>query len=128
MKAEQTPLTPAELEIMRVVWKRGEVTVRDVYETLREQRRLAYTTVLTMMKVLEQKGHLRRRTRERAHVYRPTRTEGVVLRSMVREFVDRVFGGAPQPLLVHLLRDRRLSRREIDEIARMVERSDDEGH
>jgi predicted transcriptional regulator len=124
MKARTPPLTPAELEIMRVVWRRGEVTVRDVYEAFREQRQVAYTTVLTMMKVLEQKGHLRRRTRERAHVYRPARPETDVVRSMVREFVERVFGGSARPLLVHLLEDRKLTRRELDEVARTIAREE----
>lgn len=122
MKAKHTPpLTPAELEIMRVVWQHGEATVRDVYEALREQRQVAYTTVLTMMKVLEQKGHLRKRTSERAHVYRPVRSEAVVMRSMVREFVERVFGGAAHPLLVHLLEDRKITREELERAARLVE-------
>lgn len=105
---------------MRVVWQRGEVTVRDVYEALRARRQLAYTTVLTMMKVLEQKGHLRKQARDRAHVYRPARSEAAVMRSMVREFVQRVFGGSARPLLVHLIEDRKLTRPELEELARMV--------
>ncbi len=122
MKAKDTPpLTPAELEIMRVVWRESEATVRDVYEALREHRQIAYTTVLTMMKVLEQKGHLRKRTRDRAHVYRPVRSEAVVVRSMVREFVDRVFRGAAHPLLVHLLEDRKITREELEQAARRIE-------
>ena len=106
---------------MKVVWLKGEATVRDVYEVLRERRKLAYTTVMTMMKVLEGKGHLTRRAEDRAYVYTPTRPESAVVGSMVREFVDRLFDGAAQPLLVHLLKDRRLTKKELEELARQIE-------
>lgn len=121
MKTQRTTLTPQELEIMKVVWQKGEATVRDVYEVLRERRKVAYTTVMTMMKVLEGKGHLKRREEDRAYVYKPTRPESAVVRSMVREFVDRLFDGAAQPLLVHLVKDRRLSRKELEDLARQIE-------
>lgn len=106
---------------MKVVWLKGEATVRDVYEVLRERRKLAYTTVMTMMRVLEGKGHLKRRAEDRAYVYKPTKPEHTVVRSMVREFVDRLFDGAAQPLLVHLVKDRRLSKQELEDLARQIE-------
>ena len=106
---------------MKVVWQKGEATVRDVYEDLLERRKIAYTTVMTMMKVLEGKGHLKRRQDDRAYVYKPTRPESAVVRSMVREFVDRLFDGAAHPLLVHLVKDRRLSRKELEDLAREIE-------
>lgn len=121
MKPKPSTLTPQELEIMKVVWQLGEATVRDVYEDLLERRKIAYTTVLTMMKVLEGKGHLKRRQDDRAHVYRPAVPEAAVVRSMVREFVDRMFDGAAHPLLVHLVEDRRLSKKELEELARHIE-------
>ena len=105
---------------MKIVWGKGQVTVRDVYETLLERRRIAYTTVMTMMRVLEDKGYLKTSREERAYVYRPARGERQVLRSMVREFVDRVFNGSARPLLVHLVEDRRLSKRELEELERLV--------
>lgn len=109
---------------MKVVWERREATVRDVYEALRERRRVAYTTVLTMMGVLERKGHLRRRAEGRSFAYAPTRSRARVLRSMVREFLDRVFGGRAEPLLVHLLEDRRLTRRQLDALVRRLREED----
>ncbi|MEW5982292.1 MAG: BlaI/MecI/CopY family transcriptional regulator [Acidobacteriota bacterium] len=121
MKPRSSTLTPQELEIMKVVWLKGEATVRDVYEVLRERRKLAYTTVMTMMRVLEGKGHLRRRAEDRAYVYKPAKPESAVVRSMVREFVDRLFDGAAQPLLVHLVKDRRLTRKEVEELVRQIE-------
>src|SRR5688500_19794657 len=88
--AKQLPvLTEQELEIMKVVWERDSVTVRDVYETLRAQRQIAYTTVMTMMRILERKGHLKVSRADRAYVYRPARGRQRVLGEMVHEFVDR---------------------------------------
>lgn len=105
---------------MKVVWRLGQATVRDVYEELRERRQIAYTTVMTMMKILAGKGHLKKRRVERADVYRPAQPEQRMLRSMVREFVDRVFDGSAEPLLVQLVKDRRLTDKERREIARLL--------
>jgi predicted transcriptional regulator len=110
-------LTDQELEIMKIVWDRERATVRDVYETLRTRRQIAYTTVMTMMRILERKGHLRVSRAERAYLYRPARPRQRVLGEMVREFVDRVFGGAPEPLVQHLVRDRHLTEADLREIA-----------
>ena len=106
---------------MKIVWRLKQATVRDVYETLLDRRKIAYTTVMTMMRVLEKKGYLKAHRDSRAFLYRPTRPERQVLRSMVREFVDRVFNGSAQPLLVHLVEDRRLSKEQIDALERLIE-------
>ncbi len=105
---------------MKVVWSRGRATVRDVYEELLAQRRIAYTTVLTMMNVLERKGHLRKRAEGRSFLYRPAKPKRQVVGSMVRDFVRRVFGGSAQPLLVHLLEEHQLTAEELDAIARRI--------
>jgi len=120
MRSPSPTPTPLELEILKLVWDRGEATVRDVYEVLRDRRRVAYTTVLTMMGVLERKGHLKKRAEGRSFVYQPARPRARVVRAMVREFLDRVFGGSAEPLLVHLIEDRRLTRRQLQELARRV--------
>ena len=104
---------------MKVVWERGEATVRDVYETLRERRRVAYTTVMTVMGVLEKKGHLKRRTEGRSYVYRPAQPKRRVVKAMVQEFLTRVFDGSAQPLLAHLVEERDLS---ADDLQRLVRR------
>ncbi len=124
MRTKSPTLTPQELEIMKVVWERPRSTVRDVYETLRARRKVAYTTVMTMMNILEQKGFLKKRRRERAFLYRAARPRQQVLRAMVREFVDRVFNGSAEPLVVHLVEDRRLSEKERREIARLIEEAE----
>ena len=120
MRSKSPILTDQELEIMKVVWGREKATVRDVYETLLEHRKIAYTTVMTMMKILEQKKYLRKTQEDRAFVYRPTKPKKQVIQGMVREFVDRVFNGSAEPLLLHLVEDRKLSGKDLDEISRMI--------
>jgi len=120
MRKKSPTLTPQELEIMKVVWERDHATVRDVYEALLEERKIAYTTVMTMMNVLEKKGHLRKKSEGRSFVYRPTRSRQQVVGTMVREFVDRVFGGSAEPLLVHLVEDRHLTAEELDALAQRI--------
>jgi len=121
MRPTSSTLTAHELELMKIIWRHEQpVTVRDVYQELREQRPVAYTTVLTNMKTLEQKGYLRASQQDRAHVYRPARPKHEVIRQMVRDFVTRVFNGAGQPLVVHLLEDDRLSQEDLRDITRMM--------
>ncbi|HVF58395.1 MAG TPA: BlaI/MecI/CopY family transcriptional regulator [Thermoanaerobaculia bacterium] len=122
MASPSRPLADQELAIMTIVWEGGATTVREVYETLRQRRPVAYTTVMTMMNILEQKGFLEREREGRAFVYRPTRSQRRVVRQMVREFVERVFGGSARPLLVHLVEDRKLTPEDLREIARLLER------
>jgi len=113
-------LTEQELEIMKIVWTRERVTVRDVYEDLLERRKIAYTTVMTMMKILAQKKYLRKTQEDRAYVYQPTKPKNQVIKGMVREFVNRVFNGSAEPLLVHLMEDRKLSGKDLEEISGMI--------
>ena len=121
MKPKTQVLTEQELEIMKVVWSKGTATVRDVYEELLNHRRIAYTTVMTMMGILEQKGHLKKSADERAYVYSPTQPQREVLRTMVHDFVTRVFNGSAKPLLVHLLEDKNISPEELDEITKLLQ-------
>jgi BlaI family transcriptional regulator, penicillinase repressor len=112
--------TDLELEILKVIWERGEATVREVFQDLLKQRKIAYTTVLTMMGILERKGHLTKRPGARAYVYTPAVPQDEMVKNMVDEFVDRVFNGSAQPLLVHLVGDRRLDPRELAEVEKLV--------
>lgn len=120
-------MTEQELEIMKIVWFRGTVTVRDVYEELLANRKVAYTTVMTMMGVLERKGHLRKNAGEKAHTYRTVRPREEVIGGMVTDFVSRVFNGSAKPLLLHLVQNEQVSPAEIDEIRRMLKRKDGRG-
>ncbi|HUJ22539.1 MAG TPA: BlaI/MecI/CopY family transcriptional regulator, partial [Bryobacteraceae bacterium] len=99
------------------------VTVRDIYEALLAHRKVAYTTVMTMMRILEQKGFLKKSQDERAYVYRPAQPKGQVIGAMVREFINRVFNGSAEPLLVHLVEEHHLSQKDLEEIARLRRKS-----
>jgi BlaI family penicillinase repressor len=127
MRKKSPILTDQELEIMKVIWERDPVTVRDVYEALLEKRKIAYTTVMTMMNILEQKGYLRKSQAERAYTYRATEGRSQVLGGMVREFVNRVFNGSAEPLLLHLVEDRKLSEKDLDEVRGMIRKARQEG-
>jgi BlaI family transcriptional regulator, penicillinase repressor len=119
MRPRSKTLTGQELEIMKVVWEREQATVRDVYEVLLKRRKVAYTTVMTMMKILEQKGFLRKSQEERAYVYRPAQPKRQVIGFMVRDFINRVFNGSAEPLLVHLVEEHHLSPKDLEEIAHL---------
>lgn len=110
---------------MKVVWRKGSATVRDVYEELREERTIAYTTVMTMMRILDDKGYLDKELVDRAHVYRPTKARQQVVGAMVKDFVDRVFDGASESLLVHLAKDNRLSTKQRQALEKLVEDLED---
>ncbi len=105
---------------MKVIWKLDTATVRQVYETMLEHRRIAYTTVMTMMNILEQKGYLKKEQSDKAYVYQPSQPQKQVIRSMVREFVNRVFNGSAEPLLVHLVEDRCLTEKDLAEIQKSI--------
>jgi len=120
MRKPNATLTPQELAIMKVVWRLDEATVRDVYEALREKRSIAYTTVMTMMKILEEKGYLKKTLVDRAHVYKPARPRQQVVGALVKDFIDRVFDGASDALLVHLARDNGLSEEQRKAVKRLL--------
>ena len=126
MKTKARTLTEQELEIMKVVWDRRTATVREVYETLRERKAVAYTTVMTMMNILETKGHLVKRPEGRAYVYEPAQAQTQVVSGMVHDFVDRVFDGAARPLVLSLIKERKLSKEDLDEISRLIEEMPEE--
>ena len=113
-----------ELALMKVVWRLEDASVREVYETVRKRREVAYTTVMTMMSTLEAKGYLKKRADGRAFRYRPARPEGRVITSLVREFIDRVFDGASRPLLAHLVTEGRLTKEEREELKRLIDEAE----
>jgi predicted transcriptional regulator len=120
MRKQEPKLTDTELEIMHVVWELDGGTVRQIHEILNQQRPLAYTTVMTMMNILEEKGHLTRKKEGRAYRYEPVRPKSQVISGMVDDFVGRVFEGSAAPLVVSLVKDKKISKKDLDEIARMI--------
>ena len=125
MRKQNTTLTPQELAIMKVVWAKDEATVRDVHDTLNESRPVAYTTVMTMMRILQEKGYLTRAERERAHVYRPAIPRQKVVGAMLRDFVDRVFDGASESLLLHLAKDNKLTPKQKRVLTKLLDEEKD---
>jgi predicted transcriptional regulator len=125
MRTPHPTLTPQELAIMKVVWRLDKATVRDVYEALRDRRPIAYTTVMTMMRILEDKGYLKKALVDRAHVYRPAQKRQRVVGAMVRDFLDRVFDGAPDDLLVHLAKDNKLTDKQRRIVKQLIEELDE---
>lgn len=111
---------------MKVVWSLGEATVRDVYEALRERRTIAYTTVMTMMKILDEKGYLKKTLVDRAYVYKPVKPRQQVVGAMVKDFIDRVFDGASGALLVHLAKDNGLSDKQRKAVRAMLDTMEEE--
>ena len=121
MKPAKSVPTDQELEILKVIWQLGPSTVREVYLEMLKQRKIAYTTVLTMMGILERKGHLKKTAGERAYLYRTAKPQAQVTAGMVKEFVNRVFNGSTRPLLVHLVEDKGISAEELAELETLVQ-------
>src|SRR5262245_2593584 len=120
-KPKSRLLAPQELEIMKIVWNQSPVTVRDVYEVLRRRRTVAYTTVMTTMQILEKKGFLKKSSDQRAHVYQAVKTQSKVASALLRDFIDRVFNGRLQPLLLHLVADGHLSKKDLEELRKRLD-------
>jgi predicted transcriptional regulator len=117
--------TDRELDIMKVLWDRGASTVAEVREHLGEH--LAYTTVLTMLRTLEAKGHVDHEEEGKAHRYRATVTETAARGSALSKLVDRVFGGSAELLLTHLVKDRKLSAAEVKRLRAVIDRQSAKG-
>jgi predicted transcriptional regulator len=119
-------LTEAELRLMDVIWRRGPSTVAEVAEALPKSLDLAYNTVLTTMRILEDKGYLRhtKPKRGRAFVYHAVVDQKQASRTAVRNLLGRFFGDSPEELVLNILEDERLSKQELARIRRMIQESD----
>ncbi len=120
---QETPQKPtaSELEILRVLWARGPSTVREVYEALREQKSLGYTTVLKLLQIMTAKGTVRRNEEQRAHVYEACQPAEETKRQLVGDVLHRVFEGSASELMIHALEGRRTSKKELDELRRLLD-------
>jgi predicted transcriptional regulator len=119
--AIEKPLTEVELELMTAIWRIGECTVRDVMEALPKERELAYTSVATMMKILETKGVLRSVKTDRAHLYRPMLSRADYEALSLRHLTENVFQGDPSSMVMRLLEDSKLSVEELRAIRKMLD-------
>ncbi len=114
-------LTEAELRLMRVFWRRGECSVAEVVEAVAEASPLAYTSVLTTVRVLEQKGYLTHRQDGRAYLYTACVAEHEASRSEVRHVLQRFFGNSRESLLVSLLGDGDVTPGELARLKQAIE-------
>lgn len=118
-------LTDAELRIMEVLWSKGSATVAEVAEALAGEDGSAYTTILTMMGILRDKGYLTCRKETRAHVYTPKVNRETAARKAVRHLLAKFFAGSPSELVLSFLRDEDLSPEELDELKKKILESGD---
>jgi BlaI family transcriptional regulator, penicillinase repressor len=115
--------TDAELAILRILWERGACTVRQVHDALSRERPAAYTTALKMLQIMTEKGLVRRDDTDRTHIFEPRLTEEQTQRQLVRDLVDRAFGGSASKLVLQALSSRRATAEELGEIRKMIESS-----
>ena len=113
--------TDAELAILRVLWERGPSTVRQVHESLVRDRPTAYTTALKMLQIMTEKGLVQRDEKDRTHIYHPRLSQDQTQRQLVRDLVDRAFGGSASKLVLQALATRRASAEELTEIRNLID-------
>jgi predicted transcriptional regulator len=113
--------TTSELEILRVLWERGPSTVREVHAELREKKDLGYTTVLKLLQIMTAKGSVRRNEDQRAHVYEACQPATETKRQLVGDVLQRVFQGSASELMIHALEGRRTSKKELEELRRLLD-------
>jgi predicted transcriptional regulator len=117
-------LTEGELPLMEVLWKKGQATVGDVVAALRADPPLAYSTVLTTLRILEAKGYLRHTKKGRAFVYEPVIVHEEASRKALSYLVNRFFGGSRELLVVNLLKEETIGRAELRRIKKMIAESE----
>jgi predicted transcriptional regulator len=113
-------LTEAELRLMKILWRRGESAVTDLVAAMPDGESLAYNSVLTTIRILEQKGYVEHHQEGRAFVYRPTIAEHEASRSEVRHVLNRFFGNSRERLLLSLLGDEELSQEELQRLKEAI--------
>jgi predicted transcriptional regulator len=117
--------TDAELVILRILWERGPCTVRQVHDDLSRERPSAYTTALKMLQIMTEKGLVRRDDSERTHIYQSRLSEEQTQRQLVRDLLDRAFGGSASKLVMQALSARRATPEELGEIRKLIDGSRD---
>jgi BlaI family penicillinase repressor len=116
-------MSPAETQVLRLVWQLGEATVQQVHDALPAGRKVAYKTVQTLLRRLEDKGYLRHRIEGKAYIFGPAVQREQVVKRTVLDFLDRLFGGDPRPLMHFLAEDGRIDADDIEELKKLIDRS-----
>jgi BlaI family penicillinase repressor len=117
-----TQLGRVQLLIMQTLWKRGRATAREITDELNEQEPIAHSTVQTLLRSLEEKGSIKHEVEGRTFVFVPVVAEDKYKHTATRDLLERVFGGDVRSLVAHLLQNEKVSRKELDEIRKMIER------
>lgn len=124
MSTDDTTLSELQLELMRVLWARGEASTADVAEVLASSRGLAHTTIATLLSRLEKRGVVESRRDGRQLVYRARVAEGDVRRSMVSGLLGSLFGGDARALIAHLVREEEIAAGDLERVRQLLERRD----
>ncbi len=122
MRKALTPMGETEMEILQLVWGRGESTVADIQEEIMKKRKVAYTTVMTIMKNLADKGYLTFRKEGLTYIYSPKKPEEDVKSSLLEAILNKVFKGSPTELVQTLVKREKLSDAERDEIIELIKK------
>jgi predicted transcriptional regulator len=109
-------VSPSETEILRLVWQLGKATVQNVCDSLPAKRKIAYATVQTLLRRLEKKGYLKHRIRGKAHVFSAAVKREHVVKRSVGDFLDRLFGGDPVPLMQYLAEHGKIDTDDIEKL------------
>lgn len=125
MRKSLTPLGETEMEILHLVWEMNEATVKQVQACILKRREVAYTTVMTVMKNLAEKGYLTYRKDGVTYVYRAARNPEKVQHSLLHGLLDKVFKGSPQALVQTLVKNEKLSEEERSEIRRIIDQMEE---
>ncbi len=118
-KRTEPKLGDMELQILNILWERGPCTVREVLEALENKPKPVYTSILTMMRYMHEKGYLDRKDQNRSHIYSARLREQKVKGGLLRDLIDRAFHGSPEALLIRLVEDEYLSEEESNRIQRL---------
>lgn len=119
-RTKEKLLTNLELKLMNIVWKQGKATVKDVKNALPRRKPLAYSTVLTVMRILERKGFVRHETDNRTYVYYPIVSRDEVVQSMLRNTANRLFDGSAELLMVNILQKEELNLEELRRLKQLI--------
>jgi BlaI family transcriptional regulator, penicillinase repressor len=123
VKTQVTPKpTESELELLGILWERGPVTVRELFEAVNEGRPVVYTGVLKLLQIMAEKGLVERDERERAHVYRAAVSQADTERRFVRELSERFFAGSAAQLALRALQIEKASDEELEAIRQLIEK------
>jgi predicted transcriptional regulator len=121
-KSKRPAMSPAETEVLRLVWQSQEATVQQVYDALPGNRKIAYVTVATLLRRLQEKGYLKHHVRGKAFVYGPAAKKEDVIRRTISDLVERLFGGNPVPLMQHLAQHSGITGEDIERLKELAKK------